>query len=47
MIELALVFLVVLALTYFVFQHNCLLSKLAAPIALASLVTLYLYLVGY
>ena len=47
MIELALTFFVILVLTYFVFQHNCLLSKLVAPIALASLVTLYLYLVGY
>ena len=47
MIELALAFTIVLILTYYVFQHNCELSKLVAPIALASLVALYLYLMGY
>ncbi|NPA85331.1 MAG: hypothetical protein GXO07_04930 [Crenarchaeota archaeon] len=47
MIELAAAFIIILFLTYFMFQHNCLLAKLTAPVALASLVALYLYLIGY
>ncbi len=47
MIELVAVFLITLLATYFVFKHNCLLSQAVAPIALASLVTLFLYMMGY